>query len=109
VAKIQLEDTGLVIDMAEDGAQAIAKAQMKAYAAILMDMQMPNVNGLEATRQIRKIPGYRHTPIIAMTANAFAEDKARCLEAGMNDFIIKPFVPDTLFATLLRSLNQVDD
>ncbi|MCX7167449.1 MAG: response regulator [Rhodocyclales bacterium] len=109
VAKIQLEDTGLVIDTAEDGAQAIAKARMKAYAAILMDMQMPNVDGLEATRQIRLTPGYRSTPIIAMTANAFAEDKARCLEAGMNDFLIKPFVPDTLFATLLRNLNQCDD
>jgi CheY-like chemotaxis protein len=109
VAKIQLEDTGLVIDTAEDGAQAIAKAQMKVYAAILMDMQMPNVDGLEATRQIRLIPGYRNTPIIAMTANAFAEHKARCLEAGMNDFIIKPFIPETLFATLLRSLDQLDD
>ena len=109
VAKIQLEDSDLVIDTAEDGAQAIAKAKMKAYAAILMDMQMPNVDGLEATRQIRLIPGYLNTPIIAMTANAFAEDKARCLEAGMNDFLIKPFVPDTLFATLLRNLNQLDD
>ena len=106
VAKIQLEDTGLVIDTAEDGAQAIAKAQVKVYAAILMDMQMPNVDGLEATRQIRRIPGYRNTPIIAMTANVFAEDKARCLEAGMNDFLIKPFIPETLFATLLRSLSE---
>ncbi|MDP2823836.1 MAG: response regulator [Sulfuritalea sp.] len=108
VAKIQLEDAGLTIDTAEDGEQAIAMARMKVYAAVLMDMQMPNVDGLEATRQIRRIPGYRQTPIIAMTANAFAEDKARCLDAGMNDFIIKPFVPDTLFSTLLRGLDQPD-
>jgi CheY-like chemotaxis protein len=69
-----------------------------------MDMQMPNVDGLEATRQIRQIPGFQATPIIAMTANVFAEDKARCFDAGMDDFLIKPFDPDTLFATLLRAL-----
>jgi CheY-like chemotaxis protein len=71
-----------------------------------MDMQMPAVNGLEATRMIRELSGYRHTPIIAMTANAFAEDKARCVGAGMDDFLIKPFDPNTLYATLLRSLKQ---
>ena len=81
---------------------------MTIYAAIFMDMQMPNVNGLEATQQIRALPGYGRIPIIAMTANAFAEDKARCIEAGMNDFLIKPFDPDTLFATLLRGLSQRD-
>jgi len=104
VAQIQLEATGLIIDIAQDGEEAITMAQEFNYVAILMDMQMPNVDGLEATRQIRLLPGYRRTPIIAMTANAFAEDKALCLEAGMNDFLIKPFDPDTLFATLLRSL-----
>jgi CheY-like chemotaxis protein len=71
-----------------------------------MDLQMPKLNGLEATREIRHLPGYRDTPIIAMTANAFAEDKARCIEAGMNDMLIKPFNPDDLFAILLRLLNQ---
>ncbi|MCX7165223.1 MAG: response regulator [Rhodocyclales bacterium] len=108
VARMLLEDTGLVIDTAEDGAEAIALAQKTAYAIILMDMQMPKVNGLEATRQIREMPGYRDTPIIAMTANAFAEDRARCFEAGMNDFLTKPFDPDTLFTTLLRSVSQRD-
>ena len=106
VAKILLEDTGLIIDTAEDGEQAVAKVKSTTYAAILMDMQMPKVNGLEATRLIREQPGYQRTPIIAMTANAFVEDKARCFEAGMNDFLIKPFDPDALFATLLRSLNR---
>jgi CheY-like chemotaxis protein len=76
------------------------------YAAILMDMQMPKLNGLDATRQIRQLPGYQDIPIIAMTANAFAEDKAQCLAAGMNDFLIKPFNPEELFAILLRALSR---
>jgi CheY-like chemotaxis protein len=81
-------------------------AQKSRYAAIFMDMQMPKLNGLEATQEIRRLPGYRDTPIIAMTANAFAEDKAKCMAAGMNDFLIKPFNPDELFAVLLRALRQ---
>jgi PAS domain S-box-containing protein len=109
VALIQLDAVGLVADTAEDGAEAVALVQKCSYAAIFMDMQMPKLNGLEATQEIRQLPGYRYTPIIAMTANAFAEDKARCIEAGMNDFLIKPFNPDQLFATLLRSLSQRDD
>jgi PAS domain S-box-containing protein len=106
IAQMQLEAAGLVVDGAADGAEAIALAQTTAYAAIFMDMQMPNIDGLDATRRIRDIPGYRETPIIAMTANAFAEDKTRCLDAGMNDFLIKPFDPKTLFATLLRWLDR---
>jgi PAS domain S-box-containing protein len=106
VALMQLEFVDLVADTAEDGAEAVAMARKNSYAAIFMDVQMPNVNGLEATQQIRQIPGCRHTPIIAMTANAFAEDKARCAEAGMDDFLTKPFNPDELFATLLRSLSN---
>ena len=105
ITRIQMEAVGLAVDTAEDGAQAIVMARKTAYAAILMDMQMPNVDGLEATLKIREMSGYGDTPIIAMTANAFAEDKARCFEAGMNDFLIKPFDPDKLFATLLRSLS----
>ena len=106
VAQFILEAARLVVDTAEDGADAVAMAQETAYAAILMDMQMPNINGLEATRQIRKLPAYGDTPIIAMTANAFAEDKARCFDAGMTDFLVKPFDPETLFATLLRSFSR---
>jgi PAS domain S-box-containing protein len=106
VAQMQLEAVDLVVDTAEDGAEAIAKAQKTVYAAIFMDMQMPAVNGLEATQQIRRMPGYRNTPIIAMTANVFAEDKARCIEAGMNDFLIKPFNPEALFAMLLKELSR---
>jgi hypothetical protein len=109
IAQILLEDTGLVIDTAEDGAKALAMARRTAYAAILMDMQMPRLNGLDATRRLRELAGTRDTPIIAMTANAFAEDRARCTEAGMNDFLIKPFDPDALFATLLRWLASGPD
>ena len=78
------------------------------YAAIFMDMRMPNVNGLDATRQIRQLPEYKHVPIIAMTANVFDEDKALCIAAGMNDFLPKPFTPTELFATLLRALERND-
>jgi CheY-like chemotaxis protein len=108
VALMQLEAVDLVADAAEDGAEAVSMAQKNSYTAIFMDMQMPKLNGLEATQEIRRLPGYRDTPIIAMTANAFAEDKAQCIAAGMNDFLIKPFNPDEMFATLLRSLSRCD-
>jgi PAS domain S-box-containing protein len=108
VVKELLEDIGLSVDAAEDGEVAVSLASKTAYVAIFMDMQMPHVNGLDSAQRIRKLPDYRNTPIIAMTANAFAEDKARCFEAGMNDFLVKPFDPDTLFATLQRSLSRID-
>lgn len=93
------------MNTAVDGVDAIALACQTAFAAILMDMQMPRLDGLEATRRIRELPGYRDTPILAMTANAFVEDKMRCLDAGMDDFLIKPFIPELLFATLLKYLD----
>ncbi|MBV5336784.1 MAG: response regulator, partial [Deltaproteobacteria bacterium] len=106
VAQHLLEDLGLVVDVAEDGLVAIGKVKERSYAAILMDMQMPNLDGVQATRQIRELPDCREIPILAMTANAFAEDKARCLEAGMDDFIVKPFNPDVLYQTLLKWLER---
>jgi len=109
VALVELEGLDLVVDTAEDGAEAVTMAQKNHYEAIFMDMQMPNLNGMDATQQIRQLPGYLNVPIIAMTANAFAKDKERCLQAGMNDFLIKPFNPDEMFVILLRALNQRDD
>ena len=104
VACLLLESSQLLVDTADDGTQAIDKARATPYALILMDMQMPVLDGLEATRRIRQIPAHQYTPILAMTANAFSEDKERCFEAGMNDFLIKPMNPDTLFHALLKWL-----
>jgi PAS domain S-box-containing protein len=106
IAQLLLEDAGLEVDTAEDGAVAVFMAGQTRYAAILMDMQMPNTNGLDATRQIRALTGYHDIPIIAMTANVFVDDKALCLEAGMDDFLAKPVNPAMLFATLLRRLER---
>ena len=109
MAQFVLEDIGLAVDTAEDGLHALSKVRETSYAAILMDMQMPNLDGVKATQQIRKLPGCRKTPILAMTANAFAEDRARCFEAGMNDFIAKPFSPEGLYAMLLKWLERRSD
>lgn len=102
MAEILLADVvGFVVDVAEDGLAAIACAQAKTYDLVLMDMQMPKMDGLAATRALRALPSYADVPILAMTANAFPEDRAHCLAAGMNDHLAKPIVPQTLFATLL--------
>ncbi|MBS1160154.1 MAG: Histidine kinase domain S-box [Proteobacteria bacterium] len=106
IAQSLLQDAGLQVDSAEDGEQAVRLVDEKRYDLILMDMQMPNIDGLQATEQIRARPAGRGIPIIAMTANAFAEDRARCLAAGMNDFIPKPVDPDFLFATVRYWLEQ---
>ena len=106
IAEFLLGDTGLVVDSAADGEIAIERAKIRNYALILMDMQMPNMDGMEATRRIRRLPGYRNTPSLAMTANAFSDDKARCLEAGMNAFVTKPFSLDVFYSTLLDWLER---
>jgi CheY-like chemotaxis protein len=104
IASILLEDAGFRVDQAEDGIQAVDMASKTAYGAVLMDMQMPRMDGLNATRNILLLPGYANVPIVATTGNAFAEDKARCLAAGMVDFITKPFLPEELYGKLLHHL-----
>jgi PAS domain S-box-containing protein len=94
----------LKVDVAENGAQALELAGAGHYDLILMDMQMPVLDGLSATRAIRRLPGHAQTPIVAMTANAFADDRARCIEAGMSDFIAKPVAPKLLFTKLAHWL-----
>ena len=100
-----LHDVGLIVDGVEDGDRAVRLIARQAYDLILMDMQMPVMDGLEATRAIRGLPGRESLPIVAMTANAFTEDRERCLAAGMNDFIAEPVVPEVLFGTLLKRLD----
>ncbi len=101
-----LRDVGLHVDIATNGREAVEKAKHHEYDLVLMDMQMPEMDGLEATRIIRMLPEWTDTPIIAMTANAFGEDRSACLAAGMNDHLGKPAAPADLFAVLLNWLGK---
>lgn len=104
IAQQLLQQTGLVIDCAADGHQAVELARQTPYALVLMDLQMPVMDGFDATRAIHSLAHHAQTPVLAMTANAFDEDRRACLEAGMVDFIAKPADPVLLFATLLKWL-----
>ena len=104
VAKALLEGVGLTVDMAVDGQKAVVMAREGSYAAILMDMHMPKMDGLDATRAIRALPNQAEVPILAMTANVFDEGRQACIEAGMDDFIPKPVQPSQLYTTLKRWL-----
>jgi two-component system sensor histidine kinase/response regulator len=99
-----LASAGLRADVADNGQEAMAMVAGRRYDLILMDMQMPVMGGVEATRAIRRLAAYGKTPILAMTANAFESDRQDCLEAGMNDHIAKPVMPDVLYDALRRWL-----
>lgn len=102
VLRMLLESVRLNVDLAENGAEAVEKATRNDYALILMDMQMPVMNGLEATQAIRAEPALNQIPIVAVTANVFDADRTRCLDAGMNDHIGKPVDPGMLYKTVLK-------
>ena len=104
VATELLRSAGLEVEVVGNGAEAIEKVRSRAFDLVLMDVQMPDVDGLQAARTVRMLRNGRTVPIIAMTANAFGDDREACLAAGMNDHIAKPVDPDLLYATLLRWL-----
>ena len=97
-----LQRAGIRPVVAADGLLAVEAASAAAFDMILMDMQMPRMGGLEATRKIRQLPGYATVPIVAVSANAFTEDREACREAGMDDFLSKPVDPELLYSTLAR-------
>ncbi len=106
VAVSLLEHVGLQVDVAEDGLIALERAAAVHYDLILLDVQMPNMDGLTAAGRLRQMAGYAQTPIVAMTANAFDEDRQIALAAGMNEHIAKPVDPDALYAILYRLLGS---
>lgn len=102
VASELLRDGGFIVDLARNGEIAVRKVKEAAFDVVLMDMQMPVMDGVTATREIRKLPQFAELPIVAMTANAMDGDRQRCLDAGMNDHIPKPVEPDDLWKVLLK-------
>jgi hemerythrin-like metal-binding protein len=104
VGELLLSSVGLVADVAADGAAAVEMAARNRYALVLMDMQMPGIDGPEAARRLRFVPGYATVPIVALTGNDSHEDRARCLAAGMNDFLGKPVRPEVMYGVVLKWL-----
>ncbi len=102
VASGLLRGAGFAVDLAENGEIALGKVKEMTYEIVLMDMQMPVMDGITATREIRKLPQFAALPVVAMTANATERDRQRCLDAGMNDHIAKPVEPDNLWKVLLK-------
>lgn len=109
VARELLNQVGLKVEIAQNGEIALRMVQNQSYDLVLMDMQMPVMDGLTATREIRKCEKLNHLPIVAMTANVLASDQEKCLAAGMNDFVVKPIDPEALFKTLLKYLTAAEE
>ncbi|MCM8610659.1 PAS domain-containing hybrid sensor histidine kinase/response regulator [Accumulibacter sp.] len=109
ISRFLLEDVGFLVDVVDNGREALDLARRRPYALIVMDMQMPALSGVEATREIRADSLNKTTPVLAMTANAFDEDREDCLAAGMNGHISKPVDPDRLYETLLVWLERRGD
>lgn len=99
-----LEQAHVKVDTAENGEIALSKLKQNSYDCVLMDVQMPVMDGYETTKQLRSIPGCHALPVIAMTANAMSNDRDRCVQADMNDFISKPILPEKLYAALIKWL-----
>jgi PAS domain S-box-containing protein len=106
IAAVLLRQAGLAVTLAHDGEQAVALAAAQRFALILMDMQMPRLNGLDATRRIREGGASQGAPVVALTANAFEDDRLRCLAAGMEDHLAKPIETAALYATLAELLGR---
>jgi light-regulated signal transduction histidine kinase (bacteriophytochrome)/CheY-like chemotaxis protein len=106
IMKTLLEDAGCVVELATDGAAAVAAARARVFDVILMDLQMPELDGIEATGQIRLDSLNRDTRIVATTANAFVEDQRACLDAGMDDHVPKPIKARQLFECVLRGVQR---
>jgi len=104
IARELLEEFGVVVEVANNGREAIELLQRAVFDCVLMDVRMPEIDGIEATQHIRNDPRFRDLPIVAMTANARTEDREECLAAGMTDFISKPVEPAQFFRILLKSL-----
>jgi PAS domain S-box-containing protein len=104
VATEFLSRAGVAVQVANNGLEALGWLRQDAFDCVLMDVQMPEMDGLEATRQIRSNPAWAELPVIAMTASAFREDREQCMAAGMNDFLCKPMHPAQLYAVISRWL-----
>ena len=106
VAQELLTSVGLKVEAAVNGKEAIEKVSKTDFDLVLMDVQMPVMDGLQATQMLRSMEEHKNLPIVAMTANVFSDDKLACTQAGMNDFVSKPVVPDDLFSTIIKFLSK---
>jgi CheY-like chemotaxis protein len=107
VAKSLLKSVNLSVDIAVNGQEAVNRVRIADYDLVLMDVRMPEMDGLQATQLIRDMTDKQELPILAMTANIFEDDRRACLEAGMNDFVAKPVVPERLFAKIVKWLPDI--